>query len=652
MSSFRSRPRLRLGPVDGHDEDFDPLLGRTAPDSAASLPSLSSAPARAAAQDGPTASVFDEPDQAGPDGELPPKPESALPPPPQTYSWQPISAEIPVRRLPSQPPGKGLFVFRNPWRGAPGSGPDSQLAPGPAAAPRPAAAAVPASQAPAAPAAPAAALSAPPAAHPEPQTAPPVTPLEAAPVQPVEITGMPVADKTVAAPPPEPVQPTASRPALADETGPEPAAPLEPVTPARWPFGIGAPDGAAAPAPAPPADPAISPAITQAVAESAPAPLEEADQPQPTQGPVTAGPADQPGAGTDEGADRPAAPARPARPARPRPPARATSGQRGTGRKPGRQRASRAPAADSRRAAGLPPLWALFVASFLTGSAALMTGAALAAPLGGTFQLFSDHLLYLMVLPLAALGLWIMSRQVVLALLAALVLLVQGVIVVPSLGRGPVGGDTRTIVGWASLAGSQAALEGALREADRQEARLLLLGNAPDSVLSAPPSGWIVAARPTPGDGAAITILSRGGWRAANVAGEPAMARTEDGSVTVIGVNPPDAGGDARARDAEINRSAARAGVQTSPTLAIGSFGVVPWNGAIGQFTSYGNVTRVRCGGLFGATQGLLAVDHAFVRGITVAGCRTTGALSGSGHRPIWIRLGAPEPVAAEGAGS
>lgn len=623
MSSSRPRsrlgPRLRLRPVDGHDEDFDPLLGRTAPDSAASLPSLASAPPRGEQAAAAGTSVFDEPDQAGPDGELPPAPAAVAPPPPATptVTWQPITAEIPVRRLPSQPPGKGLFVFRNPWRGNPAAGPDSQLAPGPAAAPTPAAEPVPtaheAPAEPAAPAAPAEALSTPPAAPPEPQTVepvtPPETPVESAPVLLLETTGGPVEEVAAA---------------------PEPAATPEPATPARWPFGIGATAGAAPPATAL---------------------VEDASQPQPADGPVADAPADQPGAGTDDSAGRPAGPARPASPARPARPARAAGGKRGSGRKPAGQRGSRAPAADSRRAAGLPPLWALFVASFLTGSAALMTGAALAAPLGGAFQLFSDHLLYLMVLPLVALGLWISARQLVLALLAALVLLVQGVIVVPSLGRGPVGGDTRTIIGWASLAGSQTALEGALREADRQEARLLLLGNAPGSLLSAPPEGWIIAARPTPGDGAAITILSRGGWRAANVAGEPAMARTEDSSITVIGVNPPDAAGDTRARDAEINRSAARAGVQTSPTLAIGAFGMVPWNGAIGQFTSYGNVTRVRCGGLFGATYGLLAVDHAFVRGIKVTGCRTTGALTGSGHRPIWIRLGAPEPVATDDTG-
>lgn len=612
MSSFRSRPRLRLGPVDGHDEDFDPLLGRTAPDSAASLPSLSSAPARAAAPDGPTASVFDEPDQAGPDGELPPAP-AAVPAPPAapTVSWQPIAAEIPVRRLPSQPPGKGLFVFRNPWRG-PGTPADTAL-----------------------PAGAAAALASGPSADGPPVDGPPVDgpPVDAPSVDSPLVDG-PAADGPVAG-----------------------AAPAEAAAPPRWPFGVGTDASAAQASPAQ-ASPAQASSLQPAeppeagpLPDVAPPPEQDRQASARPMEPVVGDDGPQP---LDLPADAPAPPqadtARPARQTGPGRPA-VRSGRPGAARKGTQRRTSRAPSRSTRKAEGLPPLWMLFTASFLAGGSVLITGAALAAPLGGPFQLFSDHLMYVMVLPVVALGLWIAARLVVPALLTALILLVQGVIVVPSLGSGPVGGDTRTIIGWATLAGSQAALEDVLREAGRQEARLLLLGNAPDSLLSAPPAGWIIAARPTPGDGAAITILSRGGWRAANVAGEPAMARSEDGSVTVIGVNPPEAAGDTRGRDAEINRSAARAGVQTTPTLAIGAFGVVPWNGAISQFTSYGNVTRVRCGGLFGATQGLLALDHAFVRGIAVTGCRTTGALTGSGHRPIWIRLGAPEPAATDDAG-
>lgn len=640
MTSSRSRPRLRLGPVDGHDEDFDPLLGRAARDSTPSLPSLASAPVRAETVAAPDSSVFDEPDQAGPDGELPPQPVPQPEPPPAppvpTVTWQPISAEIPVRRLPSQPPGKGLFVFRNPWRGAPGPLGGTPPAPTPVLSQEPP---EPAPGLPFAPQPDLADSAASDTQLPEPAASPPagepalLPELEAA--APADFGTKPAAgSRTDPEPLPDPVATAAPEPTAESATEPTPPSlALEPE-PSRWPFGVGQ-----AP-PSPPSDVVAvdeTPALAAGTGDSETAEAEQALLPLPDQAPAAPEPAVAAMAAPrieDRATERPARRERPARP-RPAPARRGKSG------KPVQRRASRSANAEARRAAGLPPLWALFVASFLTGAAALMTGAAFAAPLGGAFQMFSDHLMYLMVLPLVALALWIAARSVIPALLAALVLLVQGVIVVPSLGQGPEGGDTRTTVGWASLAGSKPALDAVLREAERQQARLLLLGDAPESVLVTPPEGWIIAARPTPGDGAAITILSRGGWRAANVAGEPAMARTEDGSLTVIGVNPPPTAGDTRARDAEINRSAARAGVQTTPTLAIGTFGVVPWNGAISQFTSYGNVTRVRCGGLFGATEGLLAMDHAFVRDVTVTGCRTTGALAGSGHRPIWIRLGA-----------
>lgn len=572
-----SPSRLRLGPVDGLDEDYDPLLGRTARDHGA-LP-VQPAPADVtAAGAGPGAdavlSVFDEPDpfadpsqpDPGPPGPADPvtgdpdigdarsagpaspvadrvrsaaaDPESVPEPIPDTIPV--FDGTIPVRRLPTQAPGTGLFVFRNPWR------------------------------------------------QPAQAQAPALDPSDGAASDPAAL-------------PPERL-PRGSQP---EDRGPG-AGILSDETPADETPAAVIPEDAAHPAD-----------VGAASVSQQRTPVAD--------GPSPGLPAD--GAGPRAAPSGVAVPPPVRRPRRPRPGVR-------TVRMSG-------PPRDRTGGRDAPP-WALAAGTFLTATAVLLTAAALAGPLGGAFAFSADHLMYCVIVSLAGLAVWGWVRAIAPAVVTLLVLLVQGVIVLPALGEGPRGGPPGAVVGWASLAGSPAALDAALAQAGKQGAELLLLGDAPRAIAARLPDGWQVVAVPAAGDTSSITILSRGPWRAAVVPGEPAMARAGDNSLTVIGVNPPPseaASGDGAAREAEINRSAARAGVQTTPTLAIGNFELVPWSRPIGQFTSYGNVTRVRCGGLFGATRGLLPLDHAFVRGVQVARCRTGSALPDSGHRPIWVTM-------------
>jgi hypothetical protein len=249
--------------------------------------------------------------------------------------------------------------------------------------------------------------------------------------------------------------------------------------------------------------------------------------------------------------------------------------------------------------------------------------------------------MYFALLLVAALGVWLSVRAWPPVVVSMLGLLGYMAIILPTLGHAPQGGTADRVIGWATLGGSGEAYARAMAEADQAGAVLMALGDPPADL--APPAGWAVVASAAPGDPTAITMLSRGGWRAANVPGEPAMARSLDNTLTVIAVNPPAPEEGARSspeRDAEINRSGARAGVQVTPTLVLGDFEAVPWNRAMGQFSSYGNVERIRCGGPFATTRGLLAVDHAFERGVRIADCRI-GAVLESGHRPLFVSTAA-----------
>jgi len=270
------------------------------------------------------------------------------------------------------------------------------------------------------------------------------------------------------------------------------------------------------------------------------------------------------------------------------------------------------------------------------------------APLGYPFDAVSSYRWYWTLLALAAGLSWALVRGRNMMIASALVGLINLIVILPSLGSAPKGGQiSNAVVAWANVAGDDKALEKVLREAERQKAGLVLIAKAPESILSLP-QGWNVIEQPNFADPTSIAVLSRGGWQSSTTPGEPTIARTAAGDLTIIATLPPPSTGGTgvgAARESQLNRAAVRAGDQLGPVAVLGDFGVAPWDGAMSQFQKYGNVTRVRCGGYMGATVtqafGLIGIahDHAYVRDVKVTHCRLGGPLNRGGHRAIYLYL-------------
>lgn len=270
------------------------------------------------------------------------------------------------------------------------------------------------------------------------------------------------------------------------------------------------------------------------------------------------------------------------------------------------------------------------------------------APLGYPFDAVSSYRWYWTLLALAAGLSWALVRGRNMMIASALVGLINLIVILPSLGSAPKGRQiSNAVVAWANVAGNDKALEKVLREAERQKAGLVLIAKAPESILSLP-QGWNVIEQPNFADPTSIAVLSRGGWQSSTTPGEPTIARTAAGDLTIIATLPPlSTGGTGvgAARESQLNRAAVRAGDQLGPVAVLGDFGVAPWDGAMSQFREYGNVTRVRCGGYMGATVtqafGLIGIahDHAYVRDVKVTHCRLGGPLNRGGHRAIYLYL-------------
>ncbi len=298
--------------------------------------------------------------------------------------------------------------------------------------------------------------------------------------------------------------------------------------------------------------------------------------------------------------------------------------------------------------------------------AAIVTGAALfaislfftllsfLAPLGYPFDAVSSYRWYWTLLALAAGLSWALARGRSMMIASALVGLINLIVIVPSLGSAPKGGQvSNAVVAWANVAGDEKALEKVLREAERQKAGLLLIAKAPKGILTLP-QGWNVIEQPNFADPTSIAVLSRGRWQSSTTPGEPTITRTAAGDLTIIATLPPPSTGGTgvgAARESQLNRAAVRAGDQLGPVAVLGDFGVAPWDGAMSQFRKYGNVTRVRCGGYMGATViqafGLIGIahDHAYVRDVKVTHCRLGGPLNRGGHRAIYLYLAPLDPA-------
>ena len=293
-------------------------------------------------------------------------------------------------------------------------------------------------------------------------------------------------------------------------------------------------------------------------------------------------------------------------------------------------------------------LAATIAGTTLFAVALLFTLLSFLAPLGYPFDAVSSYRWYWTLLALTAGLSWAVVRGRTMMIASALVGAINLLVVVPALGAGPKGGQiSNAVVAWANVAGEEKALERVLSEAARQKAGLVLIAKAPRSVL-APPSGWKLIEAPNFADPTSIAVLSRGRWQSSTIPGEPTIARTAAGDLTIIATRPPPSNGGngaGAARESQLNRAAVRAGDQDGPVAVLGDFGVAPWDGAMSQFRKYGNVTRVRCGGFMGTTVsqafGLIGVthDHAYVRDVKVTHCRLGSSLPGGGHRAIYLYL-------------
>lgn len=294
-----------------------------------------------------------------------------------------------------------------------------------------------------------------------------------------------------------------------------------------------------------------------------------------------------------------------------------------------------------------------FFGTFLFGIALIMTLASSLAAFGYPFDLMSSYRWYWVISAVLAAGIFGVTRGWKMVAASFALMAVNLFVTVPASGEAPTGGNSATaVVGWANVSGNSEAMARVFKDADKKKATLLMLADAPQTVFT-PPAGWTLIEAPAAGDPTAIAVLSKSTWRAATVPGEPTMARPPAGDLTVIGVHPQDAIKSRRStpnRDALINRAGTRAGIQEGATVVVGDFNAAPWDRAMRQFSSYGNVTRVRCGGWAGATLtqafGLIGVatDHAYVRDVKVTHCQLGGSLTGGNHKPIWLYV-VPQPA-------
>jgi hypothetical protein len=277
-----------------------------------------------------------------------------------------------------------------------------------------------------------------------------------------------------------------------------------------------------------------------------------------------------------------------------------------------------------------------------------------AAPLGYPYDVVSSYRWYWTLMALASFGAWAFVRTKGMMVLSGLVVGLNLIVMMPSMGQSPKGGkDTRAIVAWANVMGAQQGLEELLRQSEKQKASLVLIGQPPKSVLM-PLAGWKLLEKPDFADPTSIAVLAKSSWKSTTSPGEPTMLQHLNENLTVIGVRPQPPHGTKTnrvTREAQLNRAAIRAGDQAGPIAVLGDFSAVPWDGAMGRFRHYGNIDRVQCGGLLGTTlrqgYGLLGVtyDHVYVRDIKVTRCKLGSPLPGGHHRAIFLSV-APKAVA------
>jgi hypothetical protein len=271
-----------------------------------------------------------------------------------------------------------------------------------------------------------------------------------------------------------------------------------------------------------------------------------------------------------------------------------------------------------------------------------------AAPLGYPYDLVSSYRGYWTLMALISFGAWAVLRSRSMMVLSGLVVALNLIVIMPSLGQSPKGGKvTGTILAWANVKGSTQGLEELLEQSQKREVTMIMIGEPPKTVLT-PPAGWTLLEKPDFADPTSLAVLAKSTWKSKTTPGEPTMLQNLNMDLTVIGVRPQpphNAKTNRVTREAQLNRAAIRAGDQAGPIAVVGDFSAVPWDGAMGRFRHYGNIDRVQCGGLLGTTllqgYGFVGVtyDHVYIRDIKVTKCILGSALSDGNHRPIFLSV-------------
>lgn len=290
-----------------------------------------------------------------------------------------------------------------------------------------------------------------------------------------------------------------------------------------------------------------------------------------------------------------------------------------------------------------PPF--LFGGIFFSGLGALLLATTMLAPLGAPFDDISSLSLYWFGLSILGFVCWIGTRRIPWMIISGLLATLYVSSIIPWMGIAPKGGNSnRHTIGFANIENNDKAFTQTIKDAEKNNAELILLANA--SRLKSAPDGWELVSAANPQDPTSLAVLGKAGWRATTQLGEPIIAKPNDNWLTIIGANPKDPSTIKRTtpeREALINRTANRAGMEDGPVLVVGDFAATPWDRAMQDFTKTSGLLRIRCGGYFGTTfsKGVFGVayDHAYFKNLNVQACKIGARLEKSNHSAIFVSI-------------
>ncbi len=287
----------------------------------------------------------------------------------------------------------------------------------------------------------------------------------------------------------------------------------------------------------------------------------------------------------------------------------------------------------------------MFGGIFFTGLGALLLGTSMLAPLGAPFDDISSLSWYWFAIALIGFVFWIGTRRIPWIIISGLIGLIYLTNTVPWMGVAPKGGNkNRHTIGFANIENDDKAYTAFVKEAEKNDAEILMLANA--SRLKSAPEGWNLVIAAIENDPTSLAVIAKADWHANLNPGEPTIAKPADNWFSLIGTNPKDPSTTKRTtpeREALINRTANRAGMEEGAVLVVGDFAATPWDRAMQDFTKTSSLTRVRCGGYLGTTfsKGIfgLAFDHVYFKGLNVQACKIGPRLHKSNHSPIFVSV-------------